>query len=93
MESADETPVEEHPGLYTKLRETVTYEMDVMHILQSFQTLHILYLYGCLYQYHLLVLEVSYHTVYLVCRAYVRVCEWLTNGKIEKTYSSHAILP
>ena len=46
VEPVDEAPI----GLYTKLRKTRTFEMDVMQ--KSFLTLHVWYIYGCLYQYH-----------------------------------------
>ena len=49
-------PVEEAPiGLYTKLRKTRTFEMDVMQklLIGKFSNLeHIIFTYGCLYQYH-----------------------------------------
>ena len=60
VEPVEETPVEEAPiGLYTKLRKTRTFEMDVMQklLIGKFSNLaHIIFTYGCLYQYHQLVL-------------------------------------
>ena len=48
--------MEEAPiGLYTKLRKTRTFEMDVIQKLQIGKLsnlAHIILTYGCLYQYH-----------------------------------------
>ena len=48
--------MEEAPiGLYTKLTKTRTFEMDVMQklLIGKFSNLaHIIFTYGCLYQYH-----------------------------------------
>ena len=56
VETVEEAPVEEGPiGLYTKLRKTRTFEMDVMQklLIGKFSNLaHIIFTYGCLYQYH-----------------------------------------
>ena len=44
MEQVEEAPVEQAPiGLYTQLRKTRTFEINVMqkHSLERFQTLHI----------------------------------------------------
>ena len=52
----DEAPVDEVPiGLYTKLRKTETFEMDVvqkLHFGKLSNFAHIISTYGCLYQYH-----------------------------------------
>ena len=49
-------PVDEAPiGLYTKLRKTRTFEVDVMykiHLGKLSILAHVLLTYGCLYQYH-----------------------------------------
>ena len=56
VESVDEAPVDEAPiRLYTKLRKTRTFEMDVMQILhigKLSNLAHMISTYGCLYQYH-----------------------------------------
>ena len=56
VEPVDEAPVDEAPiGLYTKLRKTRTFEMDVMqklHIGKLSNLANIISTYGCLYQYH-----------------------------------------
>ena len=51
VEPVDEVPI----GLYTKLRKTGTFEMDVMLkviIGQLSNFAHIIFTNGCLYQYH-----------------------------------------
>ena len=56
VEPVEEAPVEETPiGLSTKLRKTRTFEMDVMQklLIGKFSNrAHIIFTYGCLYQYH-----------------------------------------
>ena len=56
VEPVEEAPVEEAPiGLYTKLRKTRTFEMDVMQnlLIGKFSNFaHMIFTYGCLYQYH-----------------------------------------
>ena len=56
VEPVDEAPVDEAPiGLYTKLRKTRTFEMDVMQkprIGKLSNLAHIIFTYDCLYQYH-----------------------------------------
>ena len=56
VEPVEVASVEEAPiGLYTKLRETRTFEMDVMQklLIRKFSNLaHIIFTYGCFYQYH-----------------------------------------
>ena len=56
VEPVEEAPVEEAPiGLYTKLRETRTFETDVMQklLIGKFSNLaHVIFIYGCLYRYH-----------------------------------------
>ena len=55
VEPVDEAPVEEAPiGLYTKLRKTRTFEMDVikrLHIGKLSNLAHVILTYGCLYHY------------------------------------------
>ena len=56
VEPVEEAPVEEAPiGLYTKLRKTRTFEMDVMQkilIGKLSMLAHVIFTYGCVYQYH-----------------------------------------
>ena len=57
VEPVEGAPVEEASigGLYTKLRKTRTFEMDVMQkilIGKLSNFAHIISTYGCLYQYH-----------------------------------------
>ena len=56
METVDEAPVDEAPiGLYTKLKKTETFEMDVMQKVQVGKLsnfAHIISTYGCMYRYH-----------------------------------------
>ena len=56
MEPVDETPVDEAPfGLYTKLRKTENFEMDVMqklHVGKLSNFVHIISTYGCFYPYY-----------------------------------------
>ena len=56
VEPVCEAPVGEAPiGLYTKLRKNRTFEMDVMQkiLIGKLSNLaHVIFTYGCLYQYH-----------------------------------------
>ena len=56
VEPVDAAPVDAAPiGLYTKLRKTRTFEIDVMqklHIGNLSNLTHIIFTYGCLYLYH-----------------------------------------
>ena len=53
VEPVDEAPVDEAPiGLYTQLRKTETFEMNVMQTGKLSNFAHIISTYGCLYQYH-----------------------------------------
>ena len=56
VEPVGEVPVDEAPmGLYTKVRKTRTFEMDVMQkiVIGKFSNLaHVVFTNGCLYQYH-----------------------------------------
>ena len=66
MDPVGEAPVDETPiGLYTKLRKTRTFEMDVMQkilIVKLSNLAHVIFINGCLYKYHSIIISAIWAT-------------------------------